>query len=604
MKTAKISLLLVFLACLAAQTAWARGGGGCFLPGTPVTRGDGSTAPIESLAPGDVVLAFTPDGKPVQAKILGLVSIDADEYTVLSTAKVTLRATAEHPFFVGEGTFKNVEALREGDVIFAYDGTGLSPQRIESLKKVRERTKVFNLQTDEPNTFFAAGIAVHNKGGGGGGGRSSTHSSGSTHTTYSGGAGSSDLDPFWTAILVIFAFLCPTLFIVIVLVRVIRGWNRAISGNLDVLIPRSRISPKANKTRELLEYLATRDLAMMPDSLVDLARQTFIKLQQCWQERRYDPMKPLMMPDLYAQHCAQLAGMVRTREINLIEGLVVESVDLVNVRYTNDPGQREFTALITATARDYYVQESSRKFLRGDMAPARFQEFWVFHYVNGKWLLREIEQSAESDALKDENFYEIVTDVQFNPIFGGKPGRAVKEAAREKKPKDRAGRIDTLLEALAKSDRTWDRESMKAGTRLAFIHVTMARQSGDAQALKQEELYPETAAMLKDEIAAMKADGLSVEYRNFCIRKVDLVLVRNFTDNSRDEYTARITAHALKVRWKNGQVVGEDPYVSPYEEYWTFGRLGGGWKLKEILPPASGRKAASEKIVDEDRVLS
>ena len=32
-------------------------------------------------------------------------------------------------------------------------------------------------------------------------------------------------------------------------------------------------------------------------------------------------------------------------------------------------------------------------------------------------------------------------------------------------------------------------------------------------------------------------------------------------------------------------------YVTPFEEYWTFGRLDGQWKLKEVLPPGRGEKA-------------
>ncbi len=95
-------------------------------------------------------------------------------------------------------------------------------------------------------------------------------------------------------------------------------------------------------------------------------------------------MKPLMMPDLFNQHTAQLSGMVANHEINRIENLKVEYIDLVNVRYTEKPDQREFTALITASARDYYVDDRSGKFLRGDKAPARFQEFWTFHRVGDR----------------------------------------------------------------------------------------------------------------------------------------------------------------------------------------------------------------------------
>ena len=74
------------------------------------------------------------------------------------------------------------------------------------------------------------------------------------------------------------------------------------------------------------------------------------------------------MRALFLQHTVQLQGLARNHEINRIEQLRVERVDLVNVRYTEKSDQREFSALITASARDYYVDDRNQKFLRGDKA--------------------------------------------------------------------------------------------------------------------------------------------------------------------------------------------------------------------------------------------
>jgi len=97
-----------------------------------------------------------------------------------------------------------------------------------------------------------------------------------------------------------------------------------------------------------------------------------------------------------------------------------------------------------------------------------------------------------------------------------------------------------------------------------------------------------------------KSDGLKVEYRNLCVRKVELILVRNFMDSSKDEYMVRIDAHAQKRVRRGDRVFSEQKYVTPFEEYWTFGRLGDRWKLKEVLPPGRGKKMVTEKNVDEE----
>ena len=47
-------------------------------------------------------------------------------------------------------------------------------------------------------------------------------------------------------------------------------------------------------------------------------------------------------------------------------------------------------------------------------------------------------------------------------------------------------------------------------------------------------------------------------------------------------------------------VLRQDEWVKPFTEYWTFGRLDGQWKLKEILPPARGEEQIGRENVDED----
>ncbi len=139
---------------------------GCFLPETPVLKPDGSEAPISTLHRGEEVLAYTPEGRMVKAKVRDILRHKVDEYLVLQTDRTTLRVTREHPFYVGRGTFKTLEALKVGDTVLAWDGESLSEQRILSIETIHENVPVFNLQTNRPNTFLAGSLAVHNKGGG------------------------------------------------------------------------------------------------------------------------------------------------------------------------------------------------------------------------------------------------------------------------------------------------------------------------------------------------------------------------------------------------------------------------------------------------------
>ncbi len=139
---------------------------GCFLPDSPILRTDGTEVMISAVKPGDALWAFTPGGHLVPTRTRSVIRLEADEYVLMKTDRVTLRVTPEHPFYVGRGTFKTVEALKPGDTVLAFDGKWLAKQHIVSLERVRERVSVYNLQTDRPHTFFVSGVAVHNKGGG------------------------------------------------------------------------------------------------------------------------------------------------------------------------------------------------------------------------------------------------------------------------------------------------------------------------------------------------------------------------------------------------------------------------------------------------------
>jgi len=566
---------------------------GCFLPEGMVLKPDGTELPISTVRAGEALMAFTPEGLLVQTKVQSVLRRTVDEFVVLKTDRQMLRVTADHPFYIGDGRFKTLEALRAGDLILAWDGQSLTGQRIVSMETVREPTEVFNLQTDFPNTFFVGHLAVHNKGGGGG--SSSSHSS-SSHSSSSSSSGSSGSSGDSMVGFIVF-------FIVIVLILLIRSRikTQKKNQNLDFVYDRNAITPKAAKTDKLLSFLSRQDSSLSPEALRQLAEAAFRKLQECWEKREYSPMRPLLMKDLFVQHSAQLDGLARNHEINRIENLKINQIDLVHVRYTEKADQREFAALITATACDYYVDDRTGKYLRGDQAPAKFQEFWTFHFSDGEWRLREIEQAGESDVLKNENFAEMLTDDTIKGIYAEAAGKIGAAGPwLEKSVEQKATRIDRMLNFLVQTDKLWNRNSMLERARQVFMNLYLARESGYPAQVPVADLFPEVAESLQQQLTQWQSEGLRVEYRNLCVRKTELILVRNFADPSRDEFTARISAHAQRILRKGDAIWSGQQDVTPFEEYWSFGRLDGVWKLKELVPPAGGKKSIAKENIDED----
>ena len=683
---------------------------GCFLPNTPILRADGLSTAINKIRPGDRVRAYETDGTIVTTKVRAVLKHQVNSYYVVSTKTSTLNVTGEHPFYIGNGSFKTVEALHTGDLIYVFDGSQLKTDHITHIDKINATTMVFNLQTDEPHTYFAAGVAVHNKGGGGGGGcfpagtkiqtpkgnksielltpgdlvlsvnrngqefvtrvkstfatRSKTliieTNLGTLHTTgehpvarQDGSFSHADKLKVHDVILfkksetvlpavikslhsgseqVVFNlsvqsphtyiaddFLVhnkgggssrggsgdfnPMEFFIICTFIIVYLWyqqRKTTNENLDYNYSRKNIELKSDKTIKLLNFIAQQDKTMVPAELERRVRSVFNLLQDSWTRRNYKPMETLLMPDLYLQHTTQISGMIRNHEINRIDRLQIIKIDLVHVRYTEKKEQREFTALITASARDFYVDDRTKKYIRGDQEPETFQEFWTFQLQESGWLLLEIEQTRESDYLQEENFCEQFTDGQIEKIYQDKVDNlGVSGPLLAQDIQDKSNKVDRMLNFLVQSNSIWNKQTMINRVRLIFTDVHSALEAGTLFEVTEAELYPAIAEQFNQTMSLWKGAGKTIEYRNFCVRKVEILLVKSFDDKSKNEFTARVSAHAQRIQKQNGNVLTQDNDVTFFEEYWTFGLLDGQWKLKEAMPKAEGKGVIHSENLEE-----
>jgi predicted lipid-binding transport protein (Tim44 family) len=560
-------------------------GGGCFAAGTLIATPGGPRA-IESLHLGETVLAPQPDGSLAPAAITG-VYLNVTPLLTLRTTRGDLRTTAEHPLLGTAGGFQPAATF---GLSARLQRAGGDTAEILAVLPGTEPVPVYTLQVAGTHTFIADGFVVHNKGGGGGGFHSSGyHSSGGSYS--SGGDGG----PFSTAF-----FL---LFMIAIVIIILQNAGRSAgtdAEDLDFCFARSDIEPKAAKTTKLLEFIAKTDASVDPEALRKTADTTFRRLQECWQAREYAPMEPLLMPDLYEDHCRQIQGLRQNHEINRLESLRVEQVDLVHLHYSDAKNNRSFTALITAWLRDSYIDDRDGTFLRGDSEAARFQEFWTFQQFEGSWRLREIEQSRESDYLRLENFFAPFTETGRDQVYGetaGKAGPIGPWLPSEVQAKD--SNIDRLLNFLVATDKIWNREAMLATARRCFTSVQLGWQDGRPEAFTGLNATPELLTHFRVVNEANQLHGWRVEYRNFCVRKIELIHINNRHERGEDEFTVRISAHAQVIAARAGAEVYRDEFVKPWVEFWTFRRSGQNWLIAEVLPAERGAAMVALENTDE-----
>lgn len=132
--------------------------GGCFLPGTKIKMGDGSTKSIEDVKPGDQVLTRLSDdtSKLVKTTVSATHQTSVPDYLIINK---TLRVTGNHLIFVDQH-WRQAGLLQIGDNLTDIDGNQI---KVSSIERLRGQTAVYNLTTDRYHTYFADNLYVHNQ---------------------------------------------------------------------------------------------------------------------------------------------------------------------------------------------------------------------------------------------------------------------------------------------------------------------------------------------------------------------------------------------------------------------------------------------------------
>ncbi len=137
------------------------GGGGCFVAGTKILMGDGSTKNIEDVKVGDVILtkAGRGDSQLVKARVADVHQARESDLIILNGS---LQLTGNHILSVNN-TWKPAQEVTIGDELILSNG---KKQTVTSIEYQRGEQDVYNLEIEKYHTFFANNFWVHNQKGG------------------------------------------------------------------------------------------------------------------------------------------------------------------------------------------------------------------------------------------------------------------------------------------------------------------------------------------------------------------------------------------------------------------------------------------------------
>ena len=134
---------------------------GCFTPGTQILLATGKTKAIETITTDTEIFAFDTNENFIIKKVNFIENHTVDCYIAIKTQTRELKASIEHPIYVGEGCFTLVSNLQKDDFIYVQDNNKLKKERVIETTKIYESITVHAI--DGASTYFANGVAVHER---------------------------------------------------------------------------------------------------------------------------------------------------------------------------------------------------------------------------------------------------------------------------------------------------------------------------------------------------------------------------------------------------------------------------------------------------------
>ena len=123
----------------------------------------------------------------------------------------------------------------------------------------------------------------------------------------------------------------------------------------------------ANQIREI-------DPKFSSDAFIGWTREVFLKIQQAWQDRKWEEIRPFESNELFNQHSSQLEEYIKNKKINKIEKIAIKNVSLQSFKIDGD--KEVLTVYLDAIMRDYVVDEVTNKVLESNP-----NKDWYMKYI-------------------------------------------------------------------------------------------------------------------------------------------------------------------------------------------------------------------------------
>ena len=157
--------------------------------------------------------------------------------------------------------------------------------------------------------------------------------------------------------------------------------------------PRPQGGAPTNKPTVDPKVLKAKDPNFSEQELLEKVSNAYVQMQNCWQDKKWEPMRPLMTDALYSQFDRQLEALKRNGQTNYVERISVLGARIVG--YYQDQVNDNLVVELRTRIVDYTVNDATGAVVSGSKTAEKFMTYeWT--------LIRSLEHGTkEKDDVTD-----------------------------------------------------------------------------------------------------------------------------------------------------------------------------------------------------------
>lgn len=165
--------------------------------------------------------------------------------------------------------------------------------------------------------------------------------------------------------------------VAIIIIILLIVYSKKHKGTGTINTPRNTYRPNTTntlgiskeKSLQVANQIINVDELFSEEKFISFTKELFVKLQNAWTARDWEPMRLFETPELFEQHKSQVQGYIDTNRINVMDRIAVDYAYLYNFRVTEDKEILEVA--LKSTMKDYIIDATTKELLEGSKTEDR-----------------------------------------------------------------------------------------------------------------------------------------------------------------------------------------------------------------------------------------